>query len=144
MTRITPLLKFNFPFQEKNVKVPTIPVRFIDAAGHTTPIIHAILDSGADNITIPKDLADFLQLPLKLLPEQVSTAAGLVNSYSSNVPFFILGQGGREVQYQDEQIRIIETCRAILIGIDPIFLEYAISINARDQKIFLDPLTPIK
>jgi len=57
MPRITPLLKYTFDYKRHHCRIPIIPVRFVRSDNVSTQIINAVLDSGADAITIPKDLA---------------------------------------------------------------------------------------
>ena len=65
MTRTSPLLKFVFNYKRFQCQIPIVPVRFIRADNVSTQIINAVLDSGADTITMPKDLAEWLQLKLE-------------------------------------------------------------------------------
>ena len=65
MLRITPLLKFVFSYEKFQCRIHIIPVHFISIDNKSTPIFHAVLDSGADTLTIPKDLAEWLGVPLK-------------------------------------------------------------------------------
>ncbi len=58
------LLKFTFQYDEQGM-IPLIPVNFFYKDGTPTqPFQDAVLDSGANQITIPKALADILGLKL--------------------------------------------------------------------------------
>lgn len=62
---MSPQKKFFFRYMEYGgVLYPLIPVRFRNN-DIETPIIHSILDSGADDITISKPIAEYLALELK-------------------------------------------------------------------------------
>ena len=58
MQRTTPLLKFVFDYKRFHCRIPIVPVRFVRSDGVSSPIINAVLDSGADALTIPKELAE--------------------------------------------------------------------------------------
>jgi len=114
-------------------------VRFIRDDNVSTQIINAVLDSGADAITIPKDLAVWLQLKLEPRDNPAMTAAGTLKAYRAIVPEFILGQGGRDVKYKDIEICVMENCPYILIGITPVFEDYKVTIDAYQNKFTLEP-----
>lgn len=67
------------------------------------------------------------------------TAAGSTEAFKATVPLFVLGQGGREVKYQDVEICVMENCPYILIGIYPIFEDYTVLIKAHTKKFTLEP-----
>jgi len=114
-------------------------VRFIRADNVSTQIINAVLDSGADTITMPKDLAVWLKLKLEPRDTPAMTAAGTIKAYRAIVPEFILGQGGREVKYKDVEICVMDNCPYILIGIYPVFEDYKVKIMAYQNKYILEP-----
>lgn len=140
MLRITPLLKFVFSYEKFQCRIPIIPVHFISIDNKLTPIFHAVLDSGADTLTIPKDLAEWLGVKLQPKVTPTVTASGSAKAYTGIVPLFILGQGGREVKYQDVEICAMENCPYILVGISPVFEDYQVIINARNRKFILEPI----
>ena len=139
MPRVSPLLKFTFRYDAFGCKTPRIPVRFEKADGTSTAIINAIFDSGSDEIVIREDLANWLNVSLTKNPEPVFTAGGAQQSFSGIVPKFILGRGGREVVYEDVEVRIISGNPAFLIGITPIFEDYIVTIDAKNKKFALEP-----
>jgi len=64
------LLKFTFAY-DGLFEIPLVPINFFYKDGTPTqPFNNAILDSGANEITIPKALADLLELELRLLEEK--------------------------------------------------------------------------
>jgi predicted aspartyl protease len=139
MRRTSPLLKFVFDYKRFHCRIPIVPVRFIRADNVSTQIINAVLDSGADAITIPQDLAVWLKMKLEPREIPAMTAAGTIKAYKAIVPEFILGQGGREVNYQDIEICVMENCPYILVGISPVFEDYKITIMAYQNKFTLEP-----
>jgi predicted aspartyl protease len=102
-------------------------------------MIHAVLDSGADALTIPEELAGWLHLKLKPQKTPARTAAGTTNAYVGTVPQFILGQGGREVKYTNIEVYTIEHCPYTLVGIAPVFEEYNVTIRASQKRFTLTP-----
>lgn len=114
-------------------------MRFIRADNVSTQIINAVLDSGTDTITIPKDLAVWLKLKLEPRDTPAMTAAGTIKAYKARVPEFILGQGGREVNYQNIEVCVMEQCPYILVGISQVFEDYKVTIMAYQRKCILEP-----
>ena len=141
MPLISPLKDFTFKYDSLGCKTPQIPIRFESSDGRSTSIINAILDSGSDCIVIRHDLANWLGITLNPCPVQVCTAGGKQNSFSGIIPKFILGRGGREVIWTNVEIRVIENNPAFLIGIDPVFEAYLVTIDASKKKVTLTPKT---
>ena len=132
------LLKFSFSYDDL-FGIPLVPINFFYKDGTPTqPFNNAILDSGASEITIPKVLADLLELELKPRDHPAQTAGGEVEAYTA-ITDFNLGRGGRIVKYTDIEICVMENCPAILIGIRPIFMDYNVTIMAYRRKCFLEP-----
>jgi predicted aspartyl protease len=139
MTRTTPLLKFIFNYKRFQCQIPIVPVRFVRDDKVSTQIINAVLDSGADTITIPGDLAEWLKLKLEPRDTPAMTAAGTIKAYKAIVPEFIVGQGGREVRYKDIEVCVMDQCPYILVGILPIFKDYKVTIMASKTQFILEP-----
>ena len=139
MPRITPLLKFAFDYKRFHCRIPIVPVRFVRSDNVSTQMINAVLDSGADAITIPKDLAEWLQLKLEPMKTPAKTAAGTTNAFIGKVSEFILGQGGREVIYKDVEVCTMEHCPYTLVGISPVFEDYNVKIMASQKRYILEP-----
>jgi hypothetical protein len=144
MPHTTPLIRFGFNWSRFPLPsiVPRIPIKFIyhDGSGQEkiTPIIYAVLDSGADAVTIPLRLAKKWNLQLKLVKTPVSTAGGKIQAYSSKIDF-IIGQAVRTVRYADEEICVLPGCPDFLVGIIPIFKDYDVHIKASDTRYVLEP-----
>lgn len=96
------------------------------------------MDSGAVEITIPKALADILELELRSRPNPSQTAGVEVEAFTATTDFN-LGRGGRVVKYTDINICVMEKCPAILIDIRPIFEDYKVTIMAYQNKFTLEP-----
>ena len=140
MPHTTPLKKFTFNYTPLNCEVPRIPIRFIGNDDKKTPIIYGVLDSGADEITIPKELSDWLKLELLLREEPIHTAMGEKEAHSTKLDF-ILFRGGkaREVNYKDVEVCVIDGCPHILVGIEPIFKDFKITIIGYQKKVIFEP-----
>jgi len=132
------LLKFTFSYIGNKPGIPLIPIRFIDKKGQATPTFNAILDSGADEVTIPKALADLLKYQLSLRTDKINTAGGEIEALSS-VAYFNIGRGGREVKYKNIDICVIDQDMPVLIGIKPVFEDYKVTIMAYQNKFKLEP-----
>lgn len=132
------LLKFTFRYDDEPPKIPLIPVRFIDKNNKSTPTFNAILDSGADEITIPKELAELLKYDLKERPEKINTAGGEISAFKI-VGGFSIGRGGREVEYNNVEICVVDQDIPVLIGIKPLFNDYTVTILAYENKFILEP-----
>lgn len=134
----TRLLKFTFSYDEL-YGIPLVPINFFYKDGTPTqPFNNAILDSGASEITIPKTLADLLELELKPRTHPAQTAGGEVEAFTTTTDFN-LGRGGRVVKYTDINICVMENCPAILVGIRPVFEDYKVVITAYKRKCILEP-----
>lgn len=133
------LLKFTFKYEGKCPSIPLIPLRFFDNNDKPTPTFDAILDSGADEITIPKNLADLLGYKLTKRSGKINTAGGVINAFKTKGKFNI-GRGGREVKYSNVNICVIDHDIPVLVGIKPIFDNYKIKISAFENKCVLDPV----
>ena len=132
------LLKFTFKYEGKHPSIPLIPLRFFNIDNKPTPTFDAILDSGADEITIPKNLADLLGYELAKRSGKINTAGGIINAYKSKGKFNI-GRGGREVKYSNVDICVIDQNIPVLAGIKPIFNDYQVKITAYENKFVLQP-----
>ena len=107
--------------------------------GKKTQIIKGVLDSGADEVTIPKKIADYLELTLLPREKKILTAGGIREAYKSTVTFY-LGRGGREVEYKDVEICVIDNKDVpVLVGIVPVFMDYDVIIQAYRNRVILEP-----
>ena len=109
------LLKFTFSYINNKPGILLIPIRFIDKKVQATPTFNAILDSGADEVTIPKALADLLKYQSSLRTDKIDTAGGEIESLSS-VAYFNIGKGVKEVKYKNIDISVIDKEMPFLIG----------------------------
>jgi hypothetical protein len=132
------LLKFSFNYKGNPPSIPLIPLQFIDNNNVPTPTFNAILDSGADEITIPKSLAELLDYQLTKRQSKINTAGGEIHALKTQGKFSI-GRGGRVVKYEDEEICVIDQDIPVLVGIKPIFNDYSVKIQAYENKFILEP-----
>jgi predicted aspartyl protease len=134
----SPLLKFNFIYNDC-FGVPLIPITFLHKDGTKAQLLNnAILDTGANEITIPKSFAEMLGLQLIPRTRPAHTAAGESPAFTATADF-ILGRGSRDVEYKNIDMCVMEKCPAILIGIRPIFEEYKVTIMAYKKTCVLEP-----
>lgn len=132
----SPLLRFSFSYTNHG-RTPLVPVRFLTQDGKLESTFNAILDSGADEVTISKEMADKLGLELEIRPDPIHTAGGERQAYSATANFN-LGRGGREVRYTDVDICVIDVDMPVLIGITPIFEDYKVIIMAYRNRFILE------
>ncbi len=137
MTR-SKFLRFAFKYEGKSPGIPLIPLRFFNIDNKPTPTFNAILDSGADEITIPRQLADLLEYKLAERSEKINTAGGEIKAYKTKGRFNI-GRGGREVKYVNHNICVIDQDIPVLVGIKPVFNDYKVTISAYKNRFFLEP-----
>ena len=120
----------------KTDKIPLIPVAFIGESGRKT--IYALLDSGADTIIIPLELAKELGVRLKEMSEPIRGVGGTTKGYEGYV-FFELGIGERKRPYGEIFVRACELKNIIIVGRKPVFDDYKIEFLQFDNKIILTP-----
>jgi hypothetical protein len=135
-----PRKKFFFRYTEyEGVLYPLIPVRFRNGDVET-PIILSILDSGSDNTTISKPIAEFLSLEIGEWEESQS-AGGPFLTCRSKVTM-IIGRGGRIEAFENVEIRVTpsDTHPPIpLMGRNPIFDNYDITFSSTKKAVILEP-----
>lgn len=144
-------LSFTFPYNyapsqrkatkssKKNLlKYPFIPVRFYYKQ-EKTPVIEALIDSGADRLYLHKAIADNLNLPVMKRVECCGMG-GKYMSYETKVGL-IIGRGGREVDFGlvSATVPEIEQDVPILIGRYPVFEEFQVIFEEFKQKFKLIP-----
>ena len=118
---------------------PQIPVAFFDIDGKLTQTYNnAILDTGAMGIAIPEWLANLLKLPLTKRKEKGESAGGNVDVYITKGNFNI-GRGGVFVEYTDVEINVLKDLDNVLIGMNPVFDDFIVTIDGKSKKFTLDP-----
>ncbi len=115
--------------------LPLIPVSFIGENGRVDA--QALLDSGADTIIIPLELAKSLGIRLKKLSETIRGVGGETDGYEGYV-FFELGRGARKRVYGEIIVRACDF-KAILVGRKPVFEDYKVEFQQFDNKLILTP-----
>ena len=118
---------------------PTVPITFFYKDGTPTQTFNdAVLDSGAYGVAIPLSLAAVLELEMTMLPQPGQTAGGPVDSWMASADFRI-GRGGVYIDYKDVDICILDWETRILVGMNPVFKDFIVTIDARDKKVSLVP-----
>lgn len=136
---LPPGLRKNKNLKEKDKKFyPLIPVRFYNKNKRTS-VIEALLDSGADGVHINRGIRSFLSLPQGTRMDSGGMGGNYV-SYETKVGL-IIGRGGREVDfgYVRAFFPEIEKSVPLLIGREPVFLEYQIIFEEYKKKFKLIP-----
>ena len=148
-------VKFTFNYQyppgvrqnpgEDEAIFPLLPIRLYYGNQKTRPM-EGLLDSGCDGIFLPKNITNFLNLPL----EPIMTAHGIdgpCQAYPTKIGL-IIGRGGhaRECDFGiiDAVIPAEERDTPILIGRHPVFDEYQIIFEQYNKKIILIPKEDVK
>ena len=118
---------------------PTVPINFFYKDGTPTPIYNdAVLDSGAYGVAIPLSLAVELDLDMTMLEQPGQTAGGPVDSWMTSADFKI-GRAGVYVEYKDVDICVLDWETRILVGMNPVFKDFIVTIDGRDKKVLLVP-----
>ena len=138
----TTLKRFVFPFNPF-CNLPGIAIRIygFDSNGNKllSPLFWGILDSGSGFFTIPKKLADSLNLKYKLMKEKAGTAGGSVTQYQCKGDF-VISDNNNLVTFTNEKIAILDSDTPILVGIDPVFNAYRnVVICAQPKLSILNP-----
>jgi len=122
-------------------KIPQIPIRLFgkDAKGGEilTPPIKGVLDSGASRFTISKSMAEFLKMQLKKVGKG-DTAGNQVDSFAATGSF-VIGLGEKSITYSDVYIAVLDSDTPILVGIDPVWRDFVVTIDASGDKLVLEP-----
>lgn len=124
--------------KENLFKYPLIPIRFY-YKGKRTPIIEALLDSGADGIHLHRAVVDDLKLPQGKKLES-GGMGGKYNCYETEVGL-IIGRGGKEVDFGIVKALFPENDLDVpfLIGRKPVFEEYQVIFEDFKQRFRLIP-----
>jgi hypothetical protein len=121
-------------------RYPVITVKFY-YNGKETPYIDALLDSGGDFIVIPMPVAKYLGLKLQKAGN-VDTAGGTTSLYKATLTMVIKSKE-REVTYKNIEIHVSgRNDIPILLGRQPIFEDYEIIFNKKENKLILKSISP--
>jgi hypothetical protein len=122
------------------IKYPVLPVRFY-CGEKSTPVIDALLDSGGDFIVIPMPVARYLGLELKKAGD-VDTAGGTTSLFKATLNMNV-GKDDRMALYENIQIHVSERDDIpILIGRHPIFEDYEITFNKKNNQLIFKTNNP--
>ena len=121
-------------------RYPVVPVKFY-YKDRETPIIDALLDSGGDFIVIPMPIAKYLGLKLKKAGS-VDTAGGETSLFKATLSM-VIGKKDKNTTYTNIQIHVSgRNDIPVLIGRHPIFEDYTITFNKKDNQLILKPNNP--
>lgn len=148
-------VKLSFPYKyppgrrqnpgEDEAIYPLLPIRLYHGT-YTTPPMEGLLDSGCDGIFLPKNITNFLNLPLGRLM-QAHGIDGPCQAYPTQIGL-IIGRGGRwrecDFGVVDAVIPVEERDTPILIGRHPVFDEYQIIFEQYNGKIILIPKEEVR
>ena len=121
-------------------RYPVVPVKFY-YKDRETPIIDALLDSGGDFIVIPMPIAKYLGLKLKKAGS-VDTAGGVTSLFKATLSM-IIGKKGLSSTYNNIQIHVSgRNDIPVLLGRHPIFEDYKIVFNKKQDQLILNSNSP--
>lgn len=121
-------------------KYPVVPLKFY-YKDRETPIIDALLDSGGDFIVIPMPIAKYLGLKLKKAGS-VDTAGGVTSLFKATLSM-VIGKKGLSSTYNNIQIHVSgRNDIPVLLGRHPIFEDYKIVFNKKEDQLVLNPNSP--
>ena len=121
-------------------KYPVVPLKFY-YKDRETPIIDALLDSGGDFIVIPMPIAKYLGLKLKKAGS-VDTAGGVTSLFKATLSM-VIGKKGLSSTYNNIQIHVSgRNDIPVLLGRHPIFEDYKIVFNKKEDQLILNSNSP--
>ena len=155
----TKLVDFQFNYRKTIALNPTTRAPILDAnTGKTLEVYHPIipfvissekkrgsqteglLDSGSDGIVIPKGLADYLSLDLKLADRPMMVANGRSVERFTSKASLMIGRGGRYCDPIEVEVSVpAEGNPPILIGREPIFRLFVITFVEAEKRFEMNP-----
>ena len=135
----------NRPKPYDPIRLPTIPITLFGNKGTSIDAV-ALIDSGADVTTLPKDIGELLELDLKSNKTEVRGIGGTLAAVNERITIKI---GNAHETYR---LRIpvmvpltdSKTVPEILLGRAGIFNQFDIIFKERDAKIVFKKRTDIK
>ena len=123
-------------------QAPFIPILVTNKFGRIMKVI-ALLDSGADNTVIPKDLAEILGLKEGKIDTETSGIGGNVKVRKSRLHFKIKGE--RESYSLDVPVLVLQNPGSdvpLLLGRHGFFEHFHITFKQNEEKIVLKKISP--
>ena len=123
-------------------KAPFIPIHVTNKFGKPMKIV-ALLDSGADDAVIPKDLADILGLKEGKVDVETGGIGGKVKVKKTRLRFRI--KGDRENYSLDVPALILQDPNAdvpLLLGRHGFFEQFHITFKQDEEKAILKKISP--
>lgn len=144
MPATTPLKKMIFTNYKNNI--PRVTIQVIKTSGKKEEIgflyKDSILDSGSNIISVPEDIAKWLNFVVKKEERETETAKGKITEHvqiTDRFCFNIIDINGVSVRYDNERARVAPSDTEILIGTIPIFRDFNIVIKASEKLTVLLP-----
>jgi predicted aspartyl protease len=123
-------------------KAPFIPVFVTNKFGKIMEVV-ALLDSGADDSVVPKDLAEILGLKERDVEGETGGIGGKVKTKKSRLRFRI--KGSRESYTMDVPALVLQDRSAdvpLLLGRHGFFENFHITFKQDEEKIVLKKISP--
>lgn len=121
------------------VYYPLIPLQLSSATKKTRPT-EGLLDSGADEIVLPRGLADYLELDLKPSSKPMRVANGMSVPRLVAEVTLTIGRAGRFCDPIKTEVCVPEKGDApILIGRKPVFGLFEITFIEAEKRLELEP-----
>jgi hypothetical protein len=121
---------------------PFIPILVKNKFGQTMEVV-GLLDSGADNTVVPKDLAELLGLKEKEKVSETGGIGGNINVKESRLRFRL--KGSHESYSLDVPALVLQDSSAdvpLLLGRHGFFENFHITFKQDEQKIVLKRIQP--
>jgi len=125
-------------------KAPFIPVFATNKFNRSIEVV-ALLDSGADNTVVPKDLADLLGLQVESTDIETGGIGGKVKVKKSRLRFAL--KGDRETYQLDVPALVLQDSSAdvpLLLGRNGFFEQFHITFRQNEEKIILKKKSPME
>ena len=121
---------------------PIIPL-IISSERKRSPPMEGLLDSGSDGVVIPRGVADYLQLDLRLAETPMRVADGKsVVRYVSKA-YLTIGRAGRFCEPIEAEVSVpAEGDPPLLIGRDPLFKLFIITFIDAEKRFEMRPYRP--
>jgi len=122
---------YRFPY----IHYPLLPVQFIHGE-KKTPIIAALIDSGGDNIVIPKAVAEFLGANVE--ESEIAKTAGGFTSVRRTKLNMVIGRNKDRIEYSNVEVFVADNNDIpVLLGRDPLFEDFEITFRKKKREIVL-------
>ena len=98
----------------------------------------AVIDSGADYVTLPKVVSDGLGLETKPGKKPIGVVGGTIPSNWGKIPEITIED---KINFKEVTFSTSEKLNFIILGIHPLFSEYKITIDSKNKQITFEELS---